>query len=418
MTRLNLRGKIKSHNKIIENISYLSVLQIFTILLPFITYPYLFRVIGKELYGNIIYAQAIAMYIAIIVNFGFNISGAKSCAIYKEERDQLSKVVSAIYNAKSIIWISCLFIYLLIILNVQFFKENFWLYFITFFITLNELLFPVWFFQGIEKMKYNTFINVSARLLFTILIFVFVNSKVDYLLVPLLNSVGALFGGILSLFFVFKKEKIRFHLSSLKEILHQFKDALPLFASQASVKAYLSANKLIVGSFLGMTEVAIYDVGEKVSGLMKVPIQVLNQAVFPKVCREKNISFINKVLKISVSISLLIYIIVFLGSNIIIQFLMNEQNNLAVDILKILSLSVIFSSINTFLAGGRLIPLGYNKKYMILVITNSLFFFILIGLLVLIKSVTIYKLAIIVVIVEVFYFLTLLVSNWKQGTLK
>nr|WP_319999869.1 oligosaccharide flippase family protein [uncultured Draconibacterium sp.] len=418
MTKFDLRNKLRPYNKIIENLSYLSILQLFTILLPFITYPYLFRVLGTELYGNIIYAQAIAIYISIVINFGFNISGAKFCSIYKDERDKLSRIVSAIYISKIIIWVICLLIYMLVISSVQFFKENFSLYFITFFITINELMFPVWFFQGIEKMKYNTIINVSARLLFTVLIFVFVNSQADYLLVPLLNSIGALFGGVLSLFLVFKKEKIKFLFIPAEDIFHQFKEALPLFASQASVKAYLSANKLIVGSFLGMSEVAIYDVGEKVSSLMKVPVQVLNQAVFPKVCRDKNISFINKILKISLLISILMYITVFLGSDIIIELLMNEKNTLAINILRMLSLSAIFSSVNTFLAGGRLIPFGFNRKYMTLVIANSIFFFAGVGLLIFFDIVSIYSLAFMVVSVEVFYLVSLLHVNSKLRILK
>ena len=48
----------------------------------------------------------------------------------------------------------------------------------------------VWFFQGIEKMKFVTLINVLAKVIFTVLVFIFIKSESDYLKVPIFNSLG------------------------------------------------------------------------------------------------------------------------------------------------------------------------------------------------------------------------------------
>ncbi|HII3453821.1 TPA: oligosaccharide flippase family protein, partial [Enterobacter hormaechei subsp. steigerwaltii] len=69
---------ISSNKRIFESISYLSVIQILTMLLPFLTYPYLIKIFGLALYGQIMLSQAVVSYVAIFVNFGFNISAAKS----------------------------------------------------------------------------------------------------------------------------------------------------------------------------------------------------------------------------------------------------------------------------------------------------------------------------------------------------
>ncbi len=83
------------------------------------------------------------------------------------------------------------------------FEDHYWLR--TFLLTFNELLLPIWFFQGIEKMKYITIVNLSARLLFVVTIFLFVYDREDYLIVPLLNGIGAMLAGCLSLYIVLKK---------------------------------------------------------------------------------------------------------------------------------------------------------------------------------------------------------------------
>jgi PST family polysaccharide transporter len=51
-------------------------------------------------------------------------------------------------------------------------------------------LFPTWFSQGIEKMKYITYLSVLAKIFFTAGIFTFVQGPEDYLLVPILTALG------------------------------------------------------------------------------------------------------------------------------------------------------------------------------------------------------------------------------------
>ena len=182
-----LREKLGRNKTVLANVSYLSILQIFTILFPLLTYPYLLRVIGLDLYGVIVFAQTIITYVSLVINFGFNMSGAKNVAICKENKELLSRIVSSTYLCKLILWSICVVVYFSIISIVPFFKEHYWVYSLSFLLTFNELLLPIWFFQGIENMKYITIVNMLARLLFVIAIFLFIHERDDYLLVPLLK---------------------------------------------------------------------------------------------------------------------------------------------------------------------------------------------------------------------------------------
>ena len=411
------QDKLSRNKTVLANFSYLSLLQVFTILFPLLTYPYLLRVIGLELYGVIVFAQTIINYVSLVINFGFNMSGARDVAVHKEDKVRLSRIVSSTYLCKFILWIVCLIVYLSVISIVPFFRDYYWVYLLSFLLTLNELLLPIWFFQGIEKMKYITILNLSARLLFVAAIFLFVRAREDYLLVPFLNGIGTILAGGLSLYIVLGKEKINLFVIPIKDLKSAYKESFPLFVSSLSTQIYVNVNKLVIGSFLGMSEVSIYDMADKVLHLMKLPISMMAQAVFPKISRERNIRFVNRVMFLVAGTVLLAYICVFIGSDWIVYLFTGEYMEEASIIMRLLGVSAILVSFNGFLGGNRLVPFGYSSVYMKTMVGNCLFFLAGTGLLLLTHTINMYTVTVMAVAVEVFCFVSLIYRNWRLGLL-
>ena len=412
-----LKERLGRNKTVLANFSYLSLLQVFTILFPLLTYPYLLRVIGLELYGVIVFAQAIINYVSLVINFGFNMSGARNVAVYKEDKVRLSRIVSSTYLCKFILWIVCLIVYLSIISIVPFFRDYYWIYILSFLLTLNELLLPIWFFQGIEKMKYITIVNLSARLLFVAAIFLFVREREDYLLVPFLNGIGAILAGGLSLYSVLEKENINFSVIPVRDLKSAYKESFPLFVSNLSTQIYVNVNKLVIGSFLGMSEVSIYDMADKVLHLMKLPISMMAQAVFPKISRERNIRFVNRVMFLVAGIVFVAYVCMFIGSDWIVYLFTGEYMEEASCIMRLLGVSALLVSFNFFMGGNRLVPFGYSSVYMKVMVGNCLFFLAGTGLLLLIENINMYTVTVMAVAVEAFCFVSLVYRNWRLGLL-
>lgn len=106
----NISDYIYRYKTLIENFGYLTLLQICNLLIPLVTYPYLINTLGKNLYGVIIYSQAIVSYLAIFVNWGFNISATKYISINREDSKKINEIVSVVYIVKNLafnysIWI-------------------------------------------------------------------------------------------------------------------------------------------------------------------------------------------------------------------------------------------------------------------------------------------------------------------------
>jgi PST family polysaccharide transporter len=239
---MNLTKHIINNKKIIENFSYLTILQVISLIAPLITYPYLLKVVGLEKYGVVIFAQTMVTYFSLLINFGYNISGPKDVAVRRDDHILLSEYVSSIYIIKSLIWALCFVVYAIVIYSLNFFHDNLIVYFFAYFITLSDVFFPIWFFQGIEKMKYITYLNLFVRCLFIAAIFVFIKNESDYIYIPLLNSIGALVSGSIAIYIVFKKEGVTFIRVSKNVLSTQLKEGFMLFVSTISIQLYLNLN--------------------------------------------------------------------------------------------------------------------------------------------------------------------------------
>ena len=109
---MQLLDIIANKKKLIENFSYVSALEIFVLLAPLITYPYLVRIIGRDMYGVVILSQVLASYASIIIDFGTNRVCAKHVSQNRVNNTKLSEIISSILCLRTTLWILCLVLYL------------------------------------------------------------------------------------------------------------------------------------------------------------------------------------------------------------------------------------------------------------------------------------------------------------------
>ena len=385
--------KLKRHKKIIENFSYLSVLQIFSMITPLVTYPYLVKTLGEVIYGTVVFAQAVVTYFNILVVFGFNFTAARDVSQYRDDTKKLSEIVSTVTIIKTLFLIVSLLLisgYMLYISQI-----DYTLYYLSFWICLNEILFPSWFFQGKEEMKYITFINLGIRLLFILIIFIFIKSPDDYLYFPLLNGIGVALAGVVSFILLYKKYKVRLTVVPIKILTKYLKESYHLFISNVSIQIYVNANKIIIGTFLGMREVTYYDLAEKITNMGKVPQGMINQVLYPKISLEKNGSFLKKVLKGTILMNVFLYLMVFLFSNQIVAYFGGNET-----VLRILFLTIPIIGISNVLMVLTLLPFGYNKAFTRIVFLSAFSYLLIVLILYGFNSISLYTLTATNVVVE------------------
>ena len=146
---------------LINNIFSLSILHGLNYILPMLTIPYLVRVLGPEYFGLLAYATSIIGFFILFTDYGFNLSATRQVSIHREDKKKINNIFSSVITIKIALLLISLVILSIFIFSIDKFNENWELYFITFGMVFGSVIYPVWLFQGLEKMKYITYLDVG-----------------------------------------------------------------------------------------------------------------------------------------------------------------------------------------------------------------------------------------------------------------
>ena len=279
----NIKKIINSESKkrLISNYISLSILQVFTYILPLFTIPYLVRVLGVEKFGLVMFAQAFLIFFNILVDYGFNLSATREISIHRGNKEKITEIFSSVMLIKFILIIVSFIILNITIFSFDIFTKNILLYRLTFLCVIGQAMFPVWYFQGMEKMKYITLVNIISKLLFTLLIFVFIQKESDYIYVPLLNGFGFILGGILSLRIIYKTFHQYFELQNFRILKAYFSESSQFFLSRIASVGYSNINTFLAGVLLAPSFVTYYYLADKIISVAVTIFDPIVQTVYP-----------------------------------------------------------------------------------------------------------------------------------------
>lgn len=363
MSIRDLMGLIRSeeYRVLAENFLSLSTLQVLVYIIPFITLPYLTRVLGVYNYGLVNFAIAFNTYFIIITDYGFNLSAVREISVNREDPHRVSEIFSSVMLIKGILATLSFCILLLVILNIPRFSVNWQVYTFAFGLVIGNVIFPTWFYQGMERMKYITVLNVLTNLIFLAAIFIFIKRPSDYLYVPLLQSMGTLTAGVISQWIIRTRFNVRFHLPPLRTVYETFRDSTQFFLSRVSVSIYTSSNSFFLGLFAGNTAVGYYSAAEKLYTAAQGLYSPLMQVTYPYMAKTRNRAFHRKVLRYSLILNTILCGGIILFAPTIIGILFGPQYMPSVNVLRLLAVALMVVIPSILLGYPFLAVLGQQR---------------------------------------------------------
>lgn len=420
MLKLKNIFKSKEYKRILENMISLTGLQFASYILPLITLPYLTLVLGPEKFGLTQYAISLITYFQFFTDYGFNLSATRELAICRDDNQKISQIFSSVMFIKLCLCILSFIILLLIVMFIPKFNEDSYVYILTFGMVIGYMLFPTWLFQGLEYMRYTSILNIIGKIVFTVLIFIFIHDTTDYMLVPLINSLGYILVGILGIYIALTKFNIKITIPSIRDIKYHLREGWYVFISTIAINMYTTTNTFLLGLLTNNTLVGYYSIAEKIILAVNGLLNPISQALYPFISRTvktddktRSIEFIRKITKIMTLVGIVLSAGLFIFAKPIILLLFGQSYVNSVIILQIISIVPLAVSLSTVFGVETMLTFNYKKAFTSIVMIGGIIDIVLgIILITLMKEIGI---AISFVTTEIFITIAMFIFLQRKG---
>ncbi|PFO15349.1 flippase [Priestia megaterium] len=261
-----------------KNILYNFSYQFLIMFLPFITAPYLTRVIGAEGIGVYSYSFSLASYFIYFSMLGLSNYGNRTIASIRTDKVQLSKTFSEIYCMQIMTSFLSIVAYIVYII---FLAENKVVAICQLILVCSAILDINWFFFGLEKFKLTIFRNVFVKLATVLCIFFFVKTQADVYKYILIMAIGTFVSQ--AVLWPYVTKEINFLIPKLANIFKHFKQNFMLFIPVISVSIYKIMDKIMLGQISGMESVGYFESAERIINVPVALFTAVGVVMLPKI---------------------------------------------------------------------------------------------------------------------------------------
>jgi PST family polysaccharide transporter len=325
---------------VIKNAAALYGVQAGRKLIPLASIPYLARVLGPEGWGEVAFVTAMAELIVILIEFGFNLSATRSIARYRDDPFQRGKITMGVLTAQALLALIGVTTAIVASRFIPLLREHAALLVAGLVYAVAQGFVPLWYFQGMERIRLAAAIEISAKTVALAALFVFVKSPGDawraLAIQALSPAVAVLIGLRLACAGMSCRPQWNLVTAVLKEGWHMF-----VFRSSESI--YGVANAFLLGLYSPAIIVGYFGASEKVSKATAGLVNPIRESLYPRISnlihrdrREaRRLASVGAALMMGFGLLLSICLFVFAGT--IIAILMGGRFEPAVVVLKILS---------------------------------------------------------------------------------
>lgn len=359
-------------NKLVINTAMLYIMNIAKLIFPFLTLPYLTRVLSVEGYAMVSYVKSVMQYMQLTVDFGFMLSATASIVAAGEDKKQIGAIVSNTILAKLLLCGAAFAVLAGMTASIDLLRQNV-LYVLLSFVTVAlSVLLVDYLFRGLEQMQEITFRFVTMKGIATLLTFVFVRSDADLLWIPVLDILGTVVSLILVWLRV-KRYEIPLCLPRLKTAWTQLREAFCFFLSDMATTAFGALNTVMIGILLPTAEIALWSVAMQIIAAVQVMMNPIVNAVYPEMVRTKSLRLLKKICLIFIPVLIAGCIAMYFLAEIIILIVSGEKFLAAVPILRLLIPVSLFCFPALMLGWPALGAIGRVKETTLTTIASAVF---------------------------------------------
>lgn len=335
-------------------------------------YPILTRIIGLENFGKVMVANSLAVLLGILVNYGTIQTSIKDIARLKENNKLLSEVF---FSTLAIRFILFIVVSIFVLSSAVFVKENYLLYVLALPLVFAEVINPMFFFLGVERLKFLNIANLLSKILTLALIILLIKSGADSLWVNFLMGFILILTNVVAILWAIKIFHLKLILPSkmsqmliLRGNFYLLVNNFAVYLQQSIMLFALqwAGNPLLLGA---------YALCDKVIWSSRLLIISITNSVYPKAAQIFSVDLIgwskfkSQIRIVTGSIFLIESIILFLFPSLIIELLAGTKNEIATILLRIMAFVPLIACLNLTNVVERLLRNDYYYIFKIAIIT-------------------------------------------------
>ena len=365
-------------SKLKRNFQYVLLQQFILIGLPFLTIPYISRVLGPHGVGHYSYSYS---YITLFINIfllGSNLYAIREIASVKSNPEKLNRAFSEIFLIRTVLLVVATVIYFICVPLIW--KNDAVFYWQS--LNIIAAFFDItWLFQGLEEFKKVVTRNISLKLLGFGSVFVFVRDENDLVLYTILMGAAVLIGNIALFYRLSQFVGFTFH----KLIYNRhFKQMVILFIPSFSAMIYSVLDKTMLGIMSTTEQVGFYEQSYKIVYMISSLINISGTVMLPRTAAlisEKKFEKLLQVLRDGITISSFIVLPIMFGFFIIakdfVLWFLGAKFTPSGSIAMIMAPIILFKSMGVIFGSWYLVPMKMNKEYTLPIVIGAGLNFIL-----------------------------------------
>lgn len=363
-------------NNFVHNVIALYGVQACTYALPLLTFPYLAHVLGPSGWGVVVFAQAIGVVIASVVEYGFDISASRETSRHRDEPERLSALISGVLGAKSLLALAGIagavfsrrFTHHIAPSLALFWASTIW--------GVCQGINMLWYFQGLERMRLASALEIGGKVLATLSIFVLVHNPDDGWKVMAAQCVGCVVSHGVTVVLAYREVGFRWPTASSVGQALRLGGSMFLFRTVQGLSG--SVNRLVLGSFAPVAALGEYAGAERITRVFQQGMWPVNQALYPKLTQQaiKDPVQATKTVRLSLlflgALGLVLGLAIFLGAPLLVHLVLGPAFRDAVPVLRVFALWIPLVALTTVITFQVLLPNQLDNQFNVVNFTTAL----------------------------------------------
>lgn len=361
--------------RLVQNALALYAVTFANALLPLVLIPYLARVLQPGAWGTVIFAQTAALWMGLLVEYGFAYSATREVARHGDQPDRIRQIVADVMGGKLLLCGMALLLGFVLWWAIPVFRDGGILLLVTLWIGLAQGMSPMWYFQGIEQMGLPAALEVACRVFYVGAVFLWIKSPADAPQVLVFQAISLTASLGITLWLMYRQT--RAGLGPLKRAWTSLREAWHFFLFVAVVNVYTRANSFFLGLFASTAAVSFYGGPERLMRGILSLVGPVNQVLYPRLAwlvkhdyPAARITVRHGTLVVA-GIGGFLGLALALGAPWFVGFLFGPGYESAIPVLRILGLVCPFSAVNSVLGIRWMFPLGMDRTYNRIVLSGA-----------------------------------------------